>query len=301
MNQKPLLTIFSAPKPFKRKHIALIQRNAIRSWLALGDEVEVLLIGDEPGLAEVAAEMGVEHIPEVARNAQGTPLVSDIFAQACQAASTPYMCYVNGDIIFLSDFLAAVKAVIAATPDRFLMVGRRWDLDITTPLEFSPGWEMRLRTLARTQGRLHSPFGIDYFVFPHAAFAHMPPFAVGRSGWDNWMIYHSREQGWKVIDATDATTVIHQNHDYAHLPGGQPHYKLEESQENIRMAGGPARMFSIWEANYALRDGRLRRIWRPLPTTLRKVERAILTSDPNPNGWRRLLLRRVRRMLRALM
>ncbi len=301
MTQQPLLTIFSAPKPFTRPHIALIQRNAIRSWLALGPAVEVLLIGDEPGLAEVAAEMGVRHLPKVARNAQGTPLVSDIFAQARAAASAPYLCYVNGDIIFLPDFLQAVEAVVAQTPREFLLVGRRWDLDITEPLDFSPGWEARLRTRARAQGQLHSPFGIDYFVFPRGAFAAMPTFAVGRSGWDNWMIYHARQQGWKVIDATEATTVIHQNHDYAHLPGGQPHYKLEESQENIRLAGGPTRMFSIWEANYALKNGRLQRTWRPLATTLRSLERAILSTDPNPNGWRRLLLRRIRRALRALM
>ena len=32
----PLLTLFTAPKPFTNPHIALIQRNAIRSWMALG-------------------------------------------------------------------------------------------------------------------------------------------------------------------------------------------------------------------------------------------------------------------------
>ena len=30
------LTIFSAPKAFRDAHIATIQRNAIRSWQALG-------------------------------------------------------------------------------------------------------------------------------------------------------------------------------------------------------------------------------------------------------------------------
>ena len=42
-----LLTVFSAPKPFTNPHIALIQRNALQSWLNLGDGVEVLLVGDE--------------------------------------------------------------------------------------------------------------------------------------------------------------------------------------------------------------------------------------------------------------
>ncbi len=269
---KPLLTLFSAPKPFDREHIALIQRNAIRSWLALGEKVEVLLIGEEPGLAEVAAEMGVRHLPHIARNEHGTPLVSSIFALAREAAVAPYLGYINADIILLPDFLEAVESVLAQTQGDFLMVGRRWDLDVTTPLETTEGWAQRLRALAREKGRLHSPFGIDYFVFPKAAFADMPPFAVGRAGWDNWMIYHARRQGWKVIDATKATTVIHQNHDYAHLPGGQPHYRLEESQENIRLAGGRSRMFSILEANYTLNDGKVRRVYRPHMALVRRIE-----------------------------
>ena len=41
-----LLTIFTAPKPFTDPHIDLIQRNALRSWLALED-VEVFVVGDE--------------------------------------------------------------------------------------------------------------------------------------------------------------------------------------------------------------------------------------------------------------
>ena len=44
-----LLTLFTTPKPFKDPHIITIQRNALRSWQALGDEVEVLVIGNDEG------------------------------------------------------------------------------------------------------------------------------------------------------------------------------------------------------------------------------------------------------------
>jgi len=295
--KKPLLTLFSAPKPFDREHIALIQRNAIRSWLALGDRVEVLLIGEENGLADVAAEFGVRHLPDVARNAQGTPLVSSIFALARENAAAPYLCYVNGDIIFLPDLLQAVEAVIAQTPRDFLMVGRRWDVDITEPLTFEPGWEARLRQHVAASGRQHSPFGIDYFVFPKGAYADMPPFAVGRAGWDNWMIYHARQQGWKVIDASDDVLAVHQNHDYAHLPGGQAHYRLEESQVNIEMAGGRSHMFSIWEANYRLKNGRLHPQHQPHITLLRWLELRLQRHGYPTNRWAVALLKTVRSLL----
>jgi len=42
----PLITLFSAPKPFTNPHIALIQRNALASWRALGPEVSAALVGD---------------------------------------------------------------------------------------------------------------------------------------------------------------------------------------------------------------------------------------------------------------
>ena len=96
-----MLTIFTAPKPFTNPHIDLIQRNAIRSWVALGPEVEVLLIGEEEGLAEAARELGVRHLPQVQRNDQGTPLIPSIFNLARQETDKPYLAYVNADVILL--------------------------------------------------------------------------------------------------------------------------------------------------------------------------------------------------------
>ena len=294
---KPLVTIFSAPKPFDREHIALIQRNAIRSWLALGERVEVVLIGDEPGLAEIAAELGVRHLPEVERSPQGTPLVSSIFARAAEASHAPYLCYINGDILLMGDFLQAVEAVAAHTRRDFLMVGRRWDADITEPLDFGKGWESRLRAFVRARGRQHSAFGIDYFVFPKGAYAEMPPFVVGRAGWDNWMIYHARKQGWKVIDASPDVLAVHQNHDYAHLPPGQHPYKTEESLHNVNLAGGRSRMFSIWEANYRLEHGRVRRAWHPLLAALRRLELALQRKGYPTSRWGVKLLTITRTLL----
>src|SRR3972149_3883145 len=117
----PLLTIFTAPKPFTNPHIATIQRNAIQSWLHLGEEVEVLLIGDEAGLADIAAEFGVRHLPDVRCNQQRTPLVGSIFGLAPQASQSPLLAYLNADIMVMPDFATASQKV-AAQADRFLIV-----------------------------------------------------------------------------------------------------------------------------------------------------------------------------------
>ncbi len=262
------LTIFTAPKPFTNPHIAVIQRNAIQSWLRLPD-CQVILIGDEPGIAETAAALGVLHLPNAARNAHGTPLLSSIFSLARQHSHSPLLCYVNADIIFFADVLEAGRRA-AQQADRFLIVGQRWDMDITTPLDFAPGWEAALRARVAAQGALHPPMGSDYFIFPRACYTDLPAFAVGRAGWDNWMIYKARAEGWPAIDATHDVMIVHQNHDYSHLPGGQPHYKLPETDENIRLAGGrAATRFTLLDTDKRLVNGKLlpqkmdsQRLWR---------------------------------------
>lgn len=266
----PFLTLFTAPKPFTHPHIATIQRNAIRSWTHLGEGVQVILFGEEPGLAQAAAELGVVHLPDVERNAQGTPLVSSMFALARQNSPAPLLACVNADILLMPDFVRAAQQV-AAQAERFLVVGQRWDLDVREELDFSAGWEDRLAQRLRRDGRLHSPGGSDYFVFPRGCFADMPAFAIGRAGWDNWMIYEGRYQGWPVVDATPSIRIVHQDHDYSHLPGGQAHYHLPETAENVRLAGGPRTLFALGDASRRLVDGRL----RCAPLTWKKLWREV--------------------------
>jgi hypothetical protein len=263
-----LITIFTAPKPFTDPHIATIQRNAIRSWLALRPEVDVLLIGEEKGMAEAAAELGVRQLPEVERNAMGTPLVSSMFELARRNSTSPLLSCVNADVMLLPDFIQAAR-MVREQAQRFLIVGQRWDLKVTEELDFRTGWDKDLRNRLTSQGRLHKATGSDYFIFPRECFTDMPRFAIGRAGWDNWMIYAGRVHGWLVVDASQAITVIHQDHDYSHLPGGQPHYRLPETGENVRLAGGRMAIFELRDASHNLVDGRLkrkplswRRLWR---------------------------------------
>ncbi|NLE84605.1 MAG: glycosyl transferase family 2, partial [Chloroflexi bacterium] len=71
----PLLTLFTAPKPFVDPFTSLIQHNALRSWQALGEEVEIVVIGNEEGIAEATKEYAFTHRPDVKVNHLGTPLI----------------------------------------------------------------------------------------------------------------------------------------------------------------------------------------------------------------------------------
>jgi hypothetical protein len=264
----PLITLFSAPKPFSDPHIATIQRNAIKSWKLLPD-VEVILLGEETGLPEAARELGVKHIPNVARNESGTPLISSMFQlarDASQRSNSDLLCIINADMILMSDFLEAARRS-RLQRDKFVLLSQRWDMDINAPLEFVVGWERQLEATVRTQGQLHRPAGSDFFLFPMICYPTIPDFAIGRAGWDNWMIYKARKEKWPVIDCTPSVMIVHQNHDYSHLPGGKSHYEHPDTNENIRLAGGQAPIrYTILDATHRLLNGKLA---RPKMTSLR--------------------------------
>jgi hypothetical protein len=267
----PLLTLFSAPKPFTNPHIAMIQRNAIRSWTLL-PEVEVILLGEEEGLTEAARELGVIHVPDVKRSEGGIPLISSMFQLARENSKSDLLSIINADMILMPDFVEAARRS-RLKRDEFVLLSQRWDYDITSPLDFSEGWSDRLRSDVRGQNNLHRPAGSDFFLFPKSCYAVIPDFTIGRAGWDNWMIYKARKEGWPVIDCTPSVMIVHQNHDYSHLPGGKPHHEHPDSNENIRLAGGQANIrYTILDATHQLVHGKL---VRPRTTSLRfqrKVE-----------------------------
>ena len=256
-----MLTLFTAPKPF-RDHIGVIQTNAIRSWQQLGRDVDILLVGKEPGLDEAAAGLGVRALTDVQRSESGAPSLRSAFHEARRVSHSSVLCYINADILLLDGFRESVERVAKAC-DRYLIAGQRWDLEVRQEISFDPGWQTRLREQVRDRGRLHRPVGSDYFVFPTTQYVDLPDFTLGRSGWDNWMIYDGRRRRIPVIDASREITAVHQNHDYSHLPGGRPHYRHPESARNLDIAGGREVVFRLEDADWVLRSsGPARKGWR---------------------------------------
>ena len=267
----PLITLFSAPKPFTNPHIAMIQRNAIKSWTLLPD-VEVILLGEEIGLAEVAKELGVKHLPAVARNESGTPLISSMFQLARENSNSDLLCIINADMVLMPDFVEAARRS-RMLRDKYALLSQRWDYDITKPINFAAGWESQLVEAVRKQNQLHRPAGSDFFLFPKSCYADIPNFIIGRAGWDNWMIYKARAEKWAVIDCTPSVMIVHQNHDYSHLPGGKPHYEHPDTNENIRLAGGQANIrYTILDSTHQLANGKLTRPKLTYLRFMRKVE-----------------------------
>ena len=200
-------TIFACPHPFVDATAAL-QTNAIRSWQAMRPQPEVILLGDEAGTAEAAVRLDCCLGHAIDHNEFGTPLISSIFKRGQHYAETELVCYANADVFILG--LADALRLCAEKFEKFLLVGRRWDVPWQGPWDFSPGWEKCLREYVRLNGKLHSVGALDYFAFPKDTFDKVPPFAIGRSAWDNWFVMDAVYRDIETVDASESVFCVHQ-------------------------------------------------------------------------------------------
>lgn len=243
-----MLTIFTTPKAFKGQ-FTYIQENAVANWGKIIPGCEIIFFGNEYGTASIAKKYHIKHVKNVKTNGVGTPLVSDMFQQAASLSKNPYLMYANCDIIFLEDprkFLKKIKTT------RFIISGQRWDLNIKKSISLKKGWQEQLENRIKKEGKLHQVGGMDYFIFPKSVNFKMPPFAVGRGVWDNWLIYKAKFLRIPVIDATGVLPIVHQHHDYSHAGGYSAVWFGKEHGQNLKLAKEKRRPFNLTNANFVL-------------------------------------------------
>ena len=211
-----MITIFTIPKKFVG-HTGIIQTNAINSWRKLDPLCEIILCGDDEGTSQIASQSDLLHLQTVETNEYGTPLLSSAFSMVQSVAKYNKIMYINADIILFQDAIDTLKMI---NLKHYVLSGRRWDIDIDDAIDYSDmNWMSKLKYNVTKSGQLHGYSGKDYFVFPRGL-VDMPPFAVGRPGWDDWFLFHMRSKRIPIIDGTASLTAIHQNHDYSHSKYG---------------------------------------------------------------------------------
>lgn len=227
-----MLTIIAAPRAFVGE-FDVIQRNAIGSWTRLRPAPQVLLIGNEPGTADVCAELGVGHIPGVRVGESGAPFADSMLALAEQRAAHPLLLWVAADTVLFDDLMHAARQV-ADRFEPFCMVVGRYHVTDSRPIDFTdPAWDARLRRAAF--GPLLDDLGAgDVFLFRRHFWRDFPPFIEGRGALDGWMFFRTLATGAALVDATAAVMTIHQDHGY----GDQANRGSDvEAAYNRRLAG----------------------------------------------------------------
>ena len=259
-------SILFCPKGFVGEYSQL-QRNAIISWLSLEPKPEIILLGNDEGCQEVAQEFNLKHIPDIDRNSRGTPLVSSLFGIGQANCSNSTVVYINSDIILFPSFVENIRQVLDRNPSDFLLVGERYDLDVYESFSTDIGsshLKEQIDSLYERcfkEGKAHGKRGIDYFVFRKGMYDQIPPFALGRLVWDQWLCWSALDRQIPMIEAHGDVVALHQNHTYNY--SGNNTEKIRngvESRENSEMAWGRLRRRHMGTSQFILKENEL--YWR---------------------------------------
>lgn len=258
--ERTLVTIFSSLRPFVDPHTILIQRNAIRSWLALTPRPQVVLIGDDEGVDDLAREFSVQHISDVEKNSAGIPMRSSMCQLAHAAAENELLCIINSDIVILDGFYEALRSIPLK---QFVATGRRYDLDVHDEIATdADDWQSSLRARADREGSLRGPSTMDYAVYSKSINPPVfPPFPMNSAGWDPWFLYAHRRRGIPVVNLTHEVTIVHQNHESRDATRRKKIAWRNDSKAMaaVRDAGGFSSMMTLREADYVLMASGLQR------------------------------------------
>ena len=229
------MTIFASPRPYSGDGDP--QLRALRSWLALKNAPQVVLIGRHPTFVDIATA----HAPRVSveteydSNFLGTPLFHSILHRAL-AARTRFAVFLTADILLFDDVVDATLRV-ARRFSGFVATAARWDVT-AWPFDEPDGGATHgdaaallaaVRDHVRRTGMLHSYGGTDVWLWDtqvvngtqlplplHSGL--MPPFTYGRGKYDNWLNHAIETTRLRpLVDITTAATTVHVQHGYGHV------------------------------------------------------------------------------------
>jgi hypothetical protein len=236
-----VITFFTVVRPFVGEFDA-IQRDALWSWRDAVPEGEIQLFGRVEGAVEAAVEVRAP-LYEPQRSEAGTPLLNHIFSIAEKRAHHEWLCNINADCVLPDGEQIRQLIRMTETIERPLIIGQRTD------------WDM-----AKNTRTLHPPSGMDYFLYRRGTLGDLPPFAVGCTAYDNWLVWAAMERwGMTVIDATGALDVWHINHEYPYDGGkaGMLNGKERERNHALAKATGCPRWYGVNDAPNIIEHGKV--------------------------------------------
>jgi hypothetical protein len=229
-----MITILSSPKAFSG-NVGQNQIIAIKSWLRVHPEIEVILYGRSEGAEEVCSQLGIRYVTDILCHENGLPYFNAIVKHARSHSKHDILIYLNCDIILNKSVLYALKLFKF---QKFLIIGERIDLADGVTLDTgNDAWLTRLKNLLdRGEARLHGVTGKDYFIFPNNMWEALPPLIIGRGGYDSALIAYCLRRNIPVIDATLKISAIHLYHGYKMINGTNRRITQDDAAvQNIKL------------------------------------------------------------------
>lgn len=244
-----MLTIFSTCRSFEDPIFNIIQRNAIQSWTLLKPTPQILLIGDDPGTAEICKEFDLEHIKNVRLSSEGTPLIDSMFMLAEKVSKYDILLHMASDMIVSNDTMIACEEINERF-EEFCGGLRRNEVNVESLIDFTDlEWHDKLKK----QSKLGHPAAGDYFLYNRGFWENkMPSFVIGRAGVDGWLYWFAKNKNC-LVNLTKKVCGLHQSHEHQHFCESEDRKKwrrLSEFKINERLSKG--KRIRIASANWEL-------------------------------------------------
>jgi hypothetical protein len=224
---------------------------------------------------------------QLEKNQFGVPVLKSMYAWAkrmCPHATT--YTYVNGDILLHKNFVKTLDAVVDhfRNNERFMVVGRRTNVDWAHNISLADYSDFQspqsrpfiknntnttislksLTTMASSQtkfdykghfrrGKVFEAYAEDYFtVSNNFDWSAIPPFVIGRPGYDNWLVdhgYHSHPN-IHVVDASSSILAIHMTDSDGNQAWGGKKLDSKNVYYNYKFAKNQFDHGTTWHAHY---------------------------------------------------
>ena len=212
-NKESLLTLFTT-WVYDEEKLSLNNRT-LQNWRSLHG-INVIVFSNCSKVKLISEQAGWTVLP-VIREAAACPVLPDMFLTAQQKFRSTYYGYANGDLLFSDGLLKTLEKIFCEFDNdkQILIVGRRTNVNSSLLNDINSQLGEAVEKYAIRYGERFQPDALDYFItntlFPWQTFL---PLAVGRRGYDNWVLAYARLNNFTVIDASDSVTCLHQTLDW---------------------------------------------------------------------------------------
>jgi hypothetical protein len=155
-----------------------------------------------------------------------------MFEAAHELSIHDVLLLVSSDIIIFDEVIDALPHLKKL--GSFMGGVHRHNTNITELIDFNTDWV----SMVKSNMLLGHPGAGDFFLFSKGFWRRgIPDFTIGRSVADNWLIHEAITFG-QCVDMSDYMNIVHQNHDYSHIPYGGNLQSLingEERRDNLEL------------------------------------------------------------------
>ncbi|KAJ8321514.1 hypothetical protein KUTeg_000935, partial [Tegillarca granosa] len=233
--QYPILTLFTTWIHVEDK--VNIHENTIKNWASFRPFIKPVLFSNDSRLIKLCRSSEWDVLPLNKVSKEGIPVLKNMFIEIISRYRSTFYGFANSDILFTSELIHTLHGVLTTslfdTAKPAMFIGQRKNVENMCD-GIGEKWKA-IDFISSKSGSLFHEAAQDYFItnkiFP---WKDIPEVVIGRIAYDNWLVIHSSQKGYQIIDATKTLLAVHQTTKYGNFEG----FKHSNMDYNIKLLAG---------------------------------------------------------------